>query len=836
MELERQSGLVSLQEYQNVLATRVERAREYYGEESQEYLQELAKREQFLRESQRTELEVQLTVAKAHGDTRKVKELELRAYEQSLDRSRYTQEQIERLTAAKRVELNKSAFQTMLEDWADTGKQLASLGEESLRSIQGGFRDFFNDTVASGRVAWDTLWGAFKNIGANAVSQVLTMLSTSLLARGVSAVLPGFSGLSGSDKQAGQGGGTGILGNLGQLASGVKSLFGGTSTGGLGGMVVNAFGTPTYAAGELVGNSLWGMNAGAWNAAFGAAGLGALGGGLVAPLVWGDKGHAGTGGSIGGALGAGIGMAVGGPLGALAGGLIGGLGGGGIGSLFGGEDDTAEREADAKAYGELVEGIKAKTGDAYSWLEAMRRAHESDNRVGWQRMAQDYAELKEAGLLEWWQPDVARANEVRAAGGAGYEQKAFWQADTIKTMLAGGDWAGFGEDLAGRWEELAENPALDSLGAGLAAIQTVLEPLGLDLAKMTEGLDLATLGADQLAQALDERLNPATLIQGQLTADLEAGMTRLDAAKKAVTTTVDALLGTYSLSSEEQGQLIDLLLTQSGSVEDLTQKYERYQEIQGYLAEAHKYSRDEIEGWVAEGRGLRQELGLQDSAFETLKNALTGEGGLVESIDKLRSALEALPEEINIHTKYTSEGEPPKGGDSSGQQHHVGGLIRLHTGSLVSAALGSGLLDGLGGRPGRLHEGGRPRWLAYDEVLRVLQVGEFVTRQRAVNPDTLPLLEQINRTGEPAYLPLPVSAPAPTAAPVRVESPAGGGQPQVIQPTVTVVLNGDVIGEAEMVERIKRGAARGAQALMDRRLAAGELSPQAGATRLRRLF
>ena len=79
-----------------------------------------------------------------------------------------------------------------------------------------------------------------------------------------------------------------------------------------------------------------------WGGIFASGALGALGGSVIAPLLFGGKGQSQLGGGLGGALGAGAGFAFGGPIGGLIGGLGGSLLGGLGGSLFGGSEDDNE--------------------------------------------------------------------------------------------------------------------------------------------------------------------------------------------------------------------------------------------------------------------------------------------------------------------------------------------------------------------------------------------------------------------------------------------------------------------------------------------------------------
>jgi hypothetical protein len=116
-----------------------------------------------------------------------------------------------------------------------------------------------------------------------------------------------------------------------------KALFGGL-TGGLAGLktefagFAQAFGTLGGGPGGFMGAPSGATGAGL----LGAGAIGALGGSLLAPMLFGGGAGSQIGGGVGGGLGAAAGTFLGGPLGGLAGGLLGSLGGGFFGSLFGG--------------------------------------------------------------------------------------------------------------------------------------------------------------------------------------------------------------------------------------------------------------------------------------------------------------------------------------------------------------------------------------------------------------------------------------------------------------------------------------------------------------------
>jgi len=105
------------------------------------------------------------------------------------------------------------------------------------------------------------------------------------------------------------------------------------------------------------------------------AGLGAVGGGIIAGATGGST----TGGQIGGAIGAGVGTAFGGPIGGFVGGAIGGF----VGGLFG----KSEEEKAQEAFSETID----------EYIEAMKRPSDQGSAViaDLNKLAQDFADVFE---------------------------------------------------------------------------------------------------------------------------------------------------------------------------------------------------------------------------------------------------------------------------------------------------------------------------------------------------------------------------------------------------------------------------------------------------------
>ena len=779
---------------------------------------------------------VELEKAQLTGDTLRVQQVQLEEYTSSWMARGLEREDAERLAQLKLREMNKGTLEKMLDSWTDYGTQFTELGKNSLTNIQNAFGTFFSDLLNGGANAFETLWDAFKSIAINALSQVATIMLTTFSADTIKAILnssgsdtsdSGFNlssllggGSSSNLSSLFGGGGSSWMANPSDAADIMSSYLGveGGNAGSLGGM---------FGQGGWAGTGLSGAGAAA-------SGIGgALTGWQTAQMLYGN----GTGAQIGGAVGGGaagiagaaIGFSVGGPagaaIGAMLGGALGGAGGGGIGSLFD-SDDTAEREADAKAYadamGKLLDedylrrvSAGQESFDSMAYLEAQKRAHESDNRVGWDQLRSDYATLKAAGALDWWVPDVSRANALR--DDAGYSDQEFLMRDTLAGLLgsAFADSAGAGYGLKDALSGLSTDQ-VEALGSSLSTLETGVATFGVSLNDLFSGITSADLASGQWAEILRNQLAPAQLMS-RMEDELRAnGLSNLEIAQQKVTTIIDTLLGSFDMSEESQAGWVEQLLSATSNQADLAAKTEEYSNIVTQLQSAHELDEGTLNSLITRGRDLRKELGLGESAFsgvetametmtKTLKEEVTP--ALVGMVDELKGALD-------------DSGDS----DSEADKNHVGGLIgRMHGGgSVLDTALRRHLITPSGGY---MHGGGTTlgQALASDEVLRILQLGEYVTKRNSVTPETLPILEAMNRTGKPVAAPVPVAVN---------EGPASGGQALTVHVQVSITIQGDVIGDAGAVESMTKAAAEGAKAGVLDALANGEELPTAGPVQL----
>lgn len=205
---------------------------------------------------------------------------------------------------------------TFLEPIKEAGRQIQNIFADAIYQGLNGeiqtVKEFFN---------------TFKQIALQSVSQIAaaSILSPTFLFGGGGAV-------AGAAPVAGAG--AGGIGGFGSLLGAGAFLGGGGAT--LASTFPSVFGAGGASLTALGGGSGAGALAGFGGASLagiaGAAGLGILGGSIIAPMV----GLNATGGGLGAGLGAGLGFIAGGPIGAVAGGVLGGVGGGLLGNFFGG--------------------------------------------------------------------------------------------------------------------------------------------------------------------------------------------------------------------------------------------------------------------------------------------------------------------------------------------------------------------------------------------------------------------------------------------------------------------------------------------------------------------
>ena len=602
--------------------------------------------------------------------------------------------------------------------------------ENGLINLTSNALDGIYDQLQSGEADWTSYFENVLNSAADFMRSIGRLQIENFLRSQLSGqtALIGTVGASGNYSTiigpGGQGAG-GLGGTLGQLynlgSTGYNLLGGG---GGMGSWLVNTLGSPTMIGGVMANpgmagmmtpgmtggmmtNTLFGYGAGAWSGAFTGMGIGSLAGGILAPLIFGTDGYASQGGSIGGGLGAGIGTLVGGPIGGIIGGLLGTFAGGGLGSLFG---DDSEQEA-LEAFERFQENLEAfSTGDYDDYAALVEDFHLSDNRASQVISGEALTAMARAQGI-WYAEDPYEVQGLNAAG-----------------MRA--HYLGLPPHLLKQLPHSTE--ALDPFAEAIDTVADSLGPFASMLEDAMAGMDLAELSAEDLAAALEDRLNPATHIQEQLTRNLADGMFSLDAATLARNDAIEALLGSTGLSVERENELIDLLMRESGSVADLTAKYNRYQEIQGLLASAHEMSREEIQALVDEGRTLRGELGLEQADFTDLGATLRDD--LVPAIMDLVAALNEIPDEINTDINHTTHYRSIYHDSDNGPGNmHIGGAV-----GLAQSAMDTGLIS--------LNSIHAHAGLAFDEVPIIAQVDEVMwSRGQVANWGGVENVDQIRK-------------------------------------------------------------------------------------------
>lgn len=508
-----------------------------------------------------------------------------------------------------------------------------------------------------------------------------------------------------------------------------------------------------YAGGEWAGVSPSAWGGGGWwtqpsygGMTWGGTTLAGVGGALGGWMMNQGKGTTaqlvgaagGAAGSIGGSMLATMALAATplAPIAPFLGALVGGGAGGMLGGLFGEETNDAP-----KWYQENLRKLTQGGSDEGTWLDLIRQ-HTLGGGGTEQELKDLYQSLRGQGRLEWWQPDPGQVLKTGS-----YDQD-YWKVaglggqkdgQGLETLASEGGLLGSGE-----WKALAE---------AIAEAETALGPFKGALDGALEGLDLTKLSADELSTILRERLSPATAIQNQLNSDLAAGVDNLSAHQKALQGTIEGLLYTQDLDAQSKQGLIDLLLTESGNVEELLGKKQRLDEITRQLAGAHQLGAEKTKALIEEGRELAKDLGLQKTKWEDNEQAVSK---IVDAVQRLIDKLDSMPSSKDVTVNYR---ERHLTDDSN--SYHSGGVV-LHKGGLAGKAVSEGLISLSGGSLPRRHTGGDAPWypsLKNNEVLAILERMEYVVRKESINAATLPVLRYINSTGKLPALTTPVILP-----------------------------------------------------------------------------
>lgn len=256
------------------------------------------------------------------------------AWAEQYQRLQDSNEQLERMRETS--EDATDASRKLGAEFDSTSEILVGGAREAGRAIQSALADALLGVEGS------LIEGA-RRIAANIAAQFATQRIIMPVALGAVGMGGGASGAAASG-----GGGLGntalslggqaldLTGFGSSITSGINSF--GTSIGfgsGLSTSAAQAGGLTPMAASSGLPSSTGALTTASLSGVLGAAGLGALGGGLIGPYIGGSA----TGGSVGGGLGAAAGAAIGSVIpgiGTVVGGLIGGVLGGAGGSFFGG--------------------------------------------------------------------------------------------------------------------------------------------------------------------------------------------------------------------------------------------------------------------------------------------------------------------------------------------------------------------------------------------------------------------------------------------------------------------------------------------------------------------
>ena len=376
----------------------------------------------------------------------------------------------DRVDAAKRAEADLARSQQQSRDRAvraaeDAAREQARIIQEPVlqaaRNIQDSLGNAIYDGLNGSLDSVGDFVKSFKRIMLTAVAQIAAAMVFQPVIGGVTSALAGQAAVGAATGFGGIGAGISGIGTALNASSLGQSINGfGASTGifssGLGATAANSY---VNAAGQVVSTTAAPLTSATLTSTLGAAGLGALGGTLLAGITGGNK----TGGAIGGGLGAGIGFAVGGPLG----GLIGGAGGSLLGGLLGStKPSNKEQGVDL----DLVTGLSStfgQTGKKYS----------KENASAAQAISQVALQFKE---------ELARGT----GGTVGL--------DNIKIAVGSRDGATL--DTGSGKERFNDDKALT---AGLIeAITKSLTGAGANVTKLIDGNKLNFKDADQTQRAL----------------------------------------------------------------------------------------------------------------------------------------------------------------------------------------------------------------------------------------------------------------------------------------------------------------------------------------------
>lgn len=642
------------------------------------------------------------------------------------------------------VEDNRSGLQRMMEDWSDMSKGWDDIAVDAMRGIEQTLYSSFRNAFEGVGNLWDNLWDGMKNIAYQVLASIATRMAKGLIGNVAMNFIPGMSG-GGSNLF---GGGNNMFGGGGMDYSQMANYMGfgptwfndatsgftgatnyGAIQGDWAGINMDIGGT-TGTAGSAAGTAgNWGAFSQGGMAAAGAVAGAAMGAYSLYNLYQNGPGGlegAGQGMLTGAMAGAGFGpwgMAIGAAVGALAGGL-------------GGDDDTAEREADARMFGELAEKIANRDGTQEDYIEAIKYAHRSDNRVGGQAMEQLYAVAKQQGLLDWWTPTPGQLGAGRRReytdeqwkryqvyGGA---EEGEMGALAFMELFGGagkGGWDGADQSQIQDVMEGLDTETIDKLGGSLSTFKDLATEWGVSIQDLLGPLIEADLAGDEWKTAL-EGLSAATLVQNAADAERAKGLSELEVVQNKVMRSIQLMAGWNDMDAEGKSEMIDMLREDAGRREELMNAAKRLKEVEDLLTGSHKLSKEEVEKLAQEYADLTEMLGLNDTAAADAASEAENFARVMrdEVIPALRDALD-----------LTNGGDIPT--------EHDGGYI-YHRGGMVGAMLRAGLITPHGGMT-RMHTGG----LRPDERMAILQAGEFVIKRSSVNPDTLAMLRSINATG-----------------------------------------------------------------------------------------
>ncbi|MFH1034015.1 MAG: hypothetical protein V1806_05865 [Pseudomonadota bacterium] len=602
-------------------------------------------------EARSKQIGFEMELAKANHDSNTLKALEYEKYVLELEKTDYTREQKFALAQAKLQEINASALDKMLLAWQDTDKLVEDATKNTLQGIQNSFADVIGrglkGEIKSLGDAWELMCNAMVSVFAQVIAQIVSIWTLSNLAS-LFTDKPGVSIGNLLSGGGGGGGGGGFLGVLSTLVSGAKVANTGYGLatgnglgGGLGGVIADALG---------LGKATSGFGIADTSTYFAGSSDIMVNAGDIAAFV--SDMEAGFTGVAAAAQGASAGLEAAGIAGTVT--ANAGVGVGASGAATATLGSTA-------AYGSMA------AMPAIAWAGPVAAAAVAAMTI--YSSAQE-SEMKSTREYARWETQNIIGAVGRMTSGLGQvigsdgDVKAggFFSQRTLKDIKEESDYMKAIGERAG-----LTTHHVDLLTQGMAGLERQMQAA-------------ARAGNKELAKALMNDMAELQEVEQQ-TGISTAALNSMSGAYAQISQASD-LIGPKIAEFVRIGQ--EGMYSVGGAVQTVGERMAGLAESMGLprdATEALKQKLSELIGQWDSNQISAETLSamLQNQFVLALQSAAT-EGYNV------KTALDAIPKylDIEVHTRYTSEGE---GGGLSAEQHHHGGwagdasnIIHLHSG------------------------------------------------------------------------------------------------------------------------------------------------------------